>query len=116
MGMAAQEIKTIKELNNELSKHRKLFNRAVGNKILPHINYHHYEIVKLIEEINDLDAQRDIMSIDGIFDFNVIALGNDFGKMIREHYLKAEDNAILTGQFHTITSPDGSHSDIHSSK
>lgn len=111
--MAAQEIKTIKELNNELSKHRKLLNRAVGNKILPHINYHHYEIVRLINEINSEQANRTRLSIEGIFDANVKALGYDFGKMMREHYLRAEDNMILTGQFHTITSPDGSHSDIH---
>lgn len=111
------DIKTIQELNSELAKHRKLLHRAVGNQILPHINYHHYEIVRIIKEIKDSASIRTRYSIDGVFDKDVKALGDDFGKMLREQFQNMEDNAILTGQFNNfITNPDGSHIDTHLSK
>jgi len=110
-------IKTIQELNQELSKHRKLLHRAVGNQVLPHINYHHYEIVRIIKEINDSASIRTRYSIEGIFDKDVKALGDDFQKHLNEQFQRMEDNAILTGQFNNFTTnSDGSHMDTHLSK
>jgi len=90
-------MKTIQELQQELAKHRKLLHRAVGNQILPHINYHHYECVRIINEIQDSDMKRDRFSVIGVYEKNVKSLGDDFGKMFREHFLKLEDEAILKG-------------------
>lgn len=110
-------MKTTVELNNEIARHRKLLNRAVGDKILARINYHHYEIVQLITELDDVEAKISRLNAEGVFDKNVKALGDHFGKMLQEQFLKAEDNAILTGQFDNITTDkNGNHNDTHISK
>lgn len=150
-------MKTTDELNSELSKHRKLLHRAVGNRIVPHINYHHYEIVRIIEEIEKAekeakyvfglpligipDSHGDIMSpellgkvkkahhewnethvsISPMSNLSSIKMmyhdhETVAGRMLRESYLKAEDQFIFTGNFNTSTSADGTHLDTHISK
>ena len=113
-------MRTIQELEKELAKHRKLLHRAVGNQILPHINYHHYEIVQIINEMESEEMKRNRLSLQGVFDSGVKALGYDFGKMLQEQIFKIEDNEILNGTFrkagqfgNIITNHDGSHSDIY---
>lgn len=59
-------MKNIQELNKELAKHRKLLNRAVGNRIIPYINYHHYEVIRIIEEIKQAQEINDQKYIFGI--------------------------------------------------
>lgn len=110
-------MRTTVELNNEIARHRKLLNRAVGDKILARINYHHYEIVQLIAELDDVEAKISRLNAEGIFDKNIKALGDDFDKMIHEQFLKAEDNFMITGQFSNFTTDkNGNHNDIHFSK
>ena len=46
--------KALELIDKEIATHRKLLNRAVGNRILPLINYHHYEIVRLIGEYDTM--------------------------------------------------------------
>jgi len=145
------------ELHKELAKHRKLLHRAVGNRIVPHINYHHYEIIRIIDEIEKSeketkyvfgfpligvpDSHGDIMSHDLLeklknahHEWNethvsISPMSNlpsikmmyhdqetEAGRMLCESYLKSEDLAILTGNFNTSTSADGTHSDTHTSK
>lgn len=90
----------IREIETEISKHRKLLNRAIGNHIIPYINYHHYEIVRLIGELNDENDKikeyisKSIESVIGV------QTGNDLMKQ----YLDAEDEAILTGNFREVSS------------
>lgn len=91
-------IKTIQELNNELAKHRKLLNRSVGNQIIPHINYHHYEVIRIIGEINNIESKKDRLSVEGIFNSDIKSLGDDFGKNLRKQFLQMEDEAILKGE------------------
>lgn len=103
------------ELGKELAKHRKLLNRAIGNRILPHINYHHYEVVRLIEEIKvaeDLDFGMIRATITGI-DLKF----PEFNKMMFNELLKAEDDVILRGNFNNFTTDkNGNHNDTHVSK
>jgi len=49
--------KTLELIDKEIATHRKLLNRAVGNRILPLINYHHYEIVRLIGEYDTMENE-----------------------------------------------------------
>lgn len=93
-----EQIKTIQELHAELAKHRKLLHRAVGNQILPEINYHHYHVVKIIDEINDVEFHKKRLAVDGIFDKDIKALGADFSKLLAEQFRKLEDQAILKGK------------------
>lgn len=107
-------MKTTDDLNSELSKHRKLLHRAVGNRIVPHINYHHYEIVRIIEEIKEserLDFEKHMVNVLGMS----ISM-HPFNKEILDAYMKSEDIAILTGNFSTSVSVDGTHLDTHISK
>jgi len=69
----------IRALEVELSKHRKLLHRAVGNRILPHINYHHYEIVRLIGEINTKEAEYKTKYVYG---FPLIGVPDSHGDVI----------------------------------
>lgn len=106
-------MKTTDELNSELSKHRKLLHRAVGNRIVPHINYHHYEIVRIIEEIKEIEYKSHNERVESIIGLDLFP---DLRKEILDSFLKAEDQAILTGNFNTSTSEDGTHLDTHISK
>lgn len=123
-----------KQVEKEIAKHRKLLNRAVGNQIIPHINFHHYEIVRLIEERQSLTLRLSEIMFGG----GVIGLSAEAKNSFQEQYLKIEDEAILSGSFknhsygrnmdidlkngnadkaffQTFTSPDNpdSHMDIH---
>ena len=49
--------KALELIDKEIATHRKLLNRAVGNRILPLINYHHYEIVRLIAEYDTMENE-----------------------------------------------------------
>jgi len=106
-------MKTIQELNQEISKHRKLLHRAVGNQILSHINYHHYEIVRLIglveqEKENNRDNTKYVFGS---------PLAELLGRKIIGLCLKSEEDVVLRGVFNIFTTDTGgNHNDIHASK
>jgi len=89
-------MKTIQQLQQELAKHRKLLHRAVGNQIIPHIDFHHYECVRLIREIN-IANEKEYMDNLGKIGLIGAEAGNNLFKMLTEQLLKAEDEAILKG-------------------
>lgn len=92
----------IRLLEIEIAKHRKLLNRAVGNKIIPHINYHHYEIIRLLGELDNVDKKvmmAHIATIEGV-------LGVTFNEAMQQAYRKAEDHYILTGEMPNEKSPE----------
>lgn len=107
-------MKDIQELNNQLAKHRKLLHRAVGNKILPHINYHHYEIVRLIGEIDNIILNERINKFPtGLWGVNPV-LEASLQEFFTEKQMESEDKYILTGKFDNFTTDsNGNHSDTH---
>lgn len=93
--------KYIQELYNELAKHRKLINRAIGKKIIPHINYHHYEVVRIIGEIRVAESEQNNLPILGIFNdplSDVVGLMDFFNKTLPNEYIQKEEDFILKGE------------------
>lgn len=85
----------IRLLEIEIAKHRKLLNRAVGNKIIPDINYHHYHIIELLSKLKQLESDLPRTPVLGIItqsDYDAVA------KFYTDAFQKAEDHYILTGE------------------
>lgn len=87
----------IRALEVELAKHRKLLHRATGNRILPHINYHHYEIVRLIGEINTKEAAYKTkyafgFPLFGVPDSHGDVLGPEMYQKMRDAFDEARNN------------------------
>lgn len=83
-------MRTLQEIDKEISKHRRLLHRAVGDRITPRINYHHYEIVSLIQEHDDLFKEQIRNNFTGI---------KSFSDQLIYELTKLEDKEILQGKF-----------------
>jgi len=86
-------MKTIQELQQELAKHRKLLHRAVGNQILPYINFHHFECVRIISEIQSEEQHKKRLRAIGVD----VKDGKNLYKMLSDGFLKKQDEEILGG-------------------
>lgn len=78
-------MRTREEIDKDIARHRKLLHRAVGNHILPVINYHHYCIVELLKE-------REEVLNEGYAEFKASIRSG-----LIELFIKKQDQIILNG-------------------
>lgn len=78
-------MRTREEIDKDIARHRKLLHRAVGNRILPVINYHHYCIVELLKE-------REEVLNEGYAEFKANIMPG-----LIELFIKKQDQIILNG-------------------